>query len=152
MRKSKFYEETIFDSEFIELAVNMFSTLSGSKDFDEAKVGLSVSIHDETWSYDTFSEFLADYQKSPEAFYLMLRHKEYAMTIKCEYLPGFINVSINAPSRGDVVKLFNQFDRNAKRLHIEPADMKNEEDGKDTKELSETEKPTIFIGHGRNTQ
>jgi predicted nucleotide-binding protein len=130
----------------------MFLTLSGSKDFNEAKSGLRASISNETWSYETLSEFLADYQKFPEAFHISLSHKEYSMTIKCTYIPGFVNVSITAPTKDEVLKLFNQFDRNAKTLYIKQAVQEDKDNSNKHGDQSKIIRPIIFIGHGGDKQ
>ena len=72
MEKTKSFLQTIFDSEFIEKAVNSFIEISGIENFEKSSKYLQISLENESWRHDSLEEFLADYRKNSRNFYISI--------------------------------------------------------------------------------
>ena len=111
---------------------------------------LSVEHDDETWKYDTLTEFLADYRRFVnKATYIAVAGTYYlSVDMDYMYVKGTLTyamsarITVRAPSRAKIEEIFAVFEESAAaaRLPEPPAP-------KVPKIV-----PTIFIGHGRSLQ
>ncbi len=150
MKKNKEFTRTYFDSEFIEHSIHNFLEFTNLKDFEKASKDLSIRFKDESWEHDTLEEFLSDYRKLPESAHISIYNRPYEMIIIWTKYFKSTSVSIKAPTRNEIEKLFNKYEQNAKRFFIE---LTEEEKSKlKTREENEPIEPIVFIGHGQSQQ
>lgn len=148
MEKTKSFLRTIFDSEFIEKAVNSFIEISGIENFEKSSKYLQISLENESWRHDSLEEFLADYRKNSRNFYISISNADYKMSIVSNNYPLATIVTIQAPTRKDVEKLFNLYEQNALKFFIELTEKEKIEADEEEENIN----PKIFIGHGRSEQ
>ncbi len=134
LSKSKQYYLTKFPAEVIREAREVFlSHLPGSEVFVQP-ITMSISLGDETWSYDDLDEFAAGLAES-DSYTLYERCQYYHFTI-WHYASHHTQVDVQLPTRGDIQAVFEVLDRNVEKSKVCP----------------QKETVRVFIGHGRNSQ
>lgn len=136
MNKSKSFGSARFKTEVILEAHDLFITKIPVVDRSELIYDLYVSINDEEWKHDSLEEYFADYRKSngSSTFRMYYGHNCIRLTVD-KYKT---EVSIEAPTRGDIESIFSVFEET-----YEESIIKNQK---------ESTLPKIFIGHGRSNQ
>lgn len=138
MQKEKYYHNVKFSARVIEEAHDLFlSQLNTTKETSKPS-GMSVSIGDEKWTFETLQEFLSEYPKGNRCFF----YHSIQECIFCVSLNEFINeedctrVYVKFPERSRIELIFQVFERNFD----------------ESKTLTESKSFIIFIGHGRDPQ
>ena len=115
---------------------------------DDARSEFSVYFEgSESWVHDNEAEFFADYRRDHEqSRYKHLIYERVAEAVRCyslsvDFTYGKTEVSVQAPTRGDIEAVFEVFNDGQERSQLP----RTEEDASPVR-------PTIFIGHGRNPQ
>lgn len=142
MQKEKSYNGVRFAPEVIEEAFDAFTVQlaqderNPNNEPDIVKVGFS----DETWNYDTFAEFIADYSKAVSFYLHYMAKGGKSLSIQSYRSDKNVNVSVRMPTRGGIEAVFRVFERHlpASAITVDDAD---------------AEEPiNIFIGHGHSSQ
>ena len=154
IQRSLTFRDTIFDSEFLELAINTFLAESGIKDLKQSSHRFDIWIGNETCSHDSLTEFLADYQR--DFYYFDIRIREDKHSLKLWFSKdsnySLFEVEVKAPTNAEIFKILYLFNQNAKRFYVKPLKKQLEREKKLSKERIKNIKPIIFIGHGRDKQ
>jgi len=148
MEKSKDYNRIKFSPEKLKEAISKWS----EKVPDKTKIEVnqrSIELLDESWSYDSDEEFFADFRKEYKRAHFQLRYYEDKLWYILDYVSSMQSVhyqsttiSITAPSRIEIEDVFYVFDNNSAQFQLPEID----------KPIEEEMPPTIFIGHGNNSQ
>jgi predicted nucleotide-binding protein len=134
MKKRKYYYNTFFAVNVVEEAYNLFLAKL-NQDTDAGKpYEMIVSIGNESWSFDTREEFLAEYPKS-DTFRFDHISQDNRIIVEGSYGTN-TSVIVSLSSRRDVEDVFRVFER-----HLDASKM-----------VVETEPVKVFIGHGRAPQ
>ena len=138
MQKEKYYRNVKFSARVIEEAHDLFlSQLDTTKEASKPS-GMSVSIGDEKWTFETLQEFLSEYPKGNRCFF----YHSIQECIFCVSLSEFIDeedctrVYVKFPERSRIELIFQVFERNLDESKI----------------ITEPGPLTIFIGHGHDPQ
>jgi predicted nucleotide-binding protein len=94
---------------------------------------------DETWVFDNFDEFIAEYDRAKTARYSRMVE---GLTVTVQLRSVHSIVSVKAPAREEIQKVFNIVDSFVDRSKL-PEEVEDEH---------QPTTPTIFIGHGRSSQ
>jgi hypothetical protein len=142
MKKEKSYYSVKFSSDKIQQAYQKWLDLKVEHS-EPHNTQSTVSLNDETWSYDNDAEFFADFQKNYErAFFVRTRFDANGRTRYQFYLLASrenTTIQIEAPSRPEIEGIFNIIDADWQRFKVP--------------EIKQVKlKPSIFIGHGRSSQ
>lgn len=153
MDKSRTFYDTIFYPEFLREAVNEFIALSGIDDLKRLIQHFSIMKNEESWTYDTLEEFLADY-KHFIYFDIRIHYKEYELHIwyTRDYNSCLTEVNIKAPTRAEILQLINSFEQTSKFLHVDFKELRAKMNKEGKNDEIATVRPVIFIGHGRDQQ
>ena len=143
------YRRVKFSPETIQEAWTTLASLIPEDDRrDEQPSGMEVELDSEAWAHDTYDEFKADYRKDCVRghFDVFPKRSSTDYRLIVTFYGGYslrTNVTISAPYRPDVLKVFSVFDSAADSARVpEPP---NEPDQDDTAWESRV---TVFIGHG----
>jgi predicted nucleotide-binding protein len=139
-RRVRFVPDAIQELENYIIGTNLAKP-SGTKTF---KVELQG---EESWDFDTFDEFLAEYPKAIEATYLRFGVSNFQVQISliAVYDGPITTVRITAENREIIQKIFNIVEKYRERSTI-PLPAKPES------EPEPEVRPVVFIGHGRSQQ
>jgi predicted nucleotide-binding protein len=142
MKKEKSYYLAKFSSDKIQHVYQKWLNLTDERS-EPLNTQSTVSLNDETWSYDNNAEFFADFQKNYErAFFVKTRIDASGRTSHQFYLSASregTTIQIQAPSRPEIEEIFNIIDADWQKFKLP-----------ETKQVKL--KPSIFIGHGRSGQ
>lgn len=94
---------------------------------------------DETWAFDNFDEFIAEYDRAKTASY---SRTVEGLTVTIQLRSDHSIVSTKAPTREAIQKVFNIVDPFVDRSKVP----------KEVEEERQPATPMIFIGHGRSHQ
>lgn len=105
MQKQRIYEPVRFSAETLRAAeqtVAEFLAPQPTKDQDRS---WSITIGDETWTFDSAEEFYADYRRKPDAAFVSHRAGAY------RYHFQIINsvhavITVQAPTRAEIESVF----------------------------------------------
>jgi hypothetical protein len=115
LEKVEWYYDARFPSTTIENFYNTFKLKLSSHDLSKPSE-LSITIGNETWKYDTFDEFLAEYPKA-ERFSLYY----YGSSDRHASLSGELDrvkVSVALPTRGEIETVFQTLKRDLDKAII----------------------------------
>jgi predicted nucleotide-binding protein len=134
MKRETDFNETLFPAHVIREAAE---TLFAKKDFE--KIGnhlLVLQIGKEKWTYDSFEQFLSNYQNQTGHAWLSLSENEKQLRVN--YSKRDTGVEVKALTNGEINMASAVFERAADASKLPP--------------LPQEPKPTltVFIGHGRN--
>lgn len=133
MEKTKYYYDTRFSPEVLREAHDLLLALAAPK---KASVPgtLSVTKARETWSFDTFEEFLADCRAS-DSYRLDHIVEGRRLFVDFDRLDrSYVHVAF--PDRTNIESVFNVFEKNV-----------------DVSKITATrDSITVFVGHGRDPQ
>ena len=137
MNKEKTYDHVRFSPEVITESLEVFYSLLDGKTRNSLHTYLNVDLGRESWEHDSEEEFFADCRKNPRYFRIQKTTKIYELAIS--YLMYNTTIQITAPTRSEIEKVFEVFERNASKAKVEI-------------KKPEPAKPVVFIGHGRSNQ
>ncbi|AMP89078.1 TIR domain-containing protein [Legionella pneumophila] len=139
MKKNKRYERTKFPSNVIIKCIDIIKT-----DLPIYHSVFSVSFDNEEWEYDSFDEYVSDYNKDCSRSSLLLIFQDEKSTNRDVFNLNFdedrTRISFESNSRDQIIKIFNIFEENAKSSLL--PESKNNNIIKD--EL------VVYIGHGHD--
>jgi predicted nucleotide-binding protein len=139
MEKTKRYHRTKFGSRIIRRAIDLCR--DHSKDKTEAASIYAVTIADEEWRLDNLDECLASYMDVGATYAsIHVSWDKRALSFSLTFTPLWTSIEVKDEKRASIEKLFSVFEEasSEEKITIVPA--------------TETEKLTIFIGHGQNNQ
>lgn len=140
MKKQFHYNRTRFSADVLRKAANKLFKNVELKD-ESPSLYISLELDDGEWTYDNEDEFLNDYRRSNKGGVYKKSFKEYEF--RAQFFSSSIQVSVEAPTRAEIQSVFNILDNNFDSSRLpEPEEP----------EEPPPPKPTVFIGHGRNTQ
>lgn len=140
MKKTKTFNNTIFDANTLQIAKVKFDEISGFKEKYHIS-SYEVTQGSESWYFDNFEEFLADYRKSDSHSNLLLQFSSYLFDLSTNSYSTDTNIGVAAPTRQEIEAIFRIFEDSASKFYSPPLEDDEEE-----------ESPVIFIGHGQNPQ
>lgn len=139
MRKDYTYEWTRFSADTLKSAADkLFSDV----DFKGKSTSsyFSVDLEDGTWNHDSEEEFLNDYRRATRGG---VYQKSFgAHEFRAQFFASAVLVTVRAPTRPEILSVYNILDRDSETSRIAVPELK----------IDPPPKPTIFIGHGRDTQ
>lgn len=143
MKKAKRYSQVRLVPEAIQEFENY--VLSNKLIKSTSSYTFKIDLEDqETWYFDTFDEFLAEYPRAVGARY---NRYEEGFDLEIAFVSGtkslLTTVEVKAESREIIQKLFNIVEKYRERSFI-PLSHESQSD----RDLS----PVVFIGHGRSQQ
>jgi len=141
MEKRKDYKECKFNAEAIKEAVQVFKDIATQKDKKTEFSTLKVEHNDSTWTYDNFTEFLADFRKYNNYVICGIESEDYNLKLRITFFEREVIVEAKAQKRSDIEAVFDVFEKNLEQSKLKPIAVNK------SKEI----KPIVFIGHGRNT-
>jgi hypothetical protein len=110
MIKKKYYYQTKFPAEVIEEADDIFSKLSSAKVVDRTSTVhftyYHVGLNDESWLYDSWEEFLSEYQKA-ERYVFTHNEKVGSLTVQNLLPSGTVTVEVGFPDRKDIESILS---------------------------------------------
>lgn len=136
MKKSKTYEHVKFSVRVLRRAVDKFKALNKSSAF-KLSPG-TVGYKNENWSFDEIEEFYSRYSQDDVDwvdFSFFAHATDGALFLSLA--GGESRVSVFSPTRADIETIFGVFEE-------------AQSEDRQAIERPATEKPRIFIGHGRN--
>jgi predicted nucleotide-binding protein len=145
MKKSKTYSRVLFPAEVLKKAIHAY--INEALD-DKAREGfkfstLQAGTGQESWTFDSVPEFIAEYAKRPTVVHLQHGESGFGFSfITTAFSPLAPSVTVTAPTREKVETVFNIFDLNEAQARI-PAP---------AKVVKPPEPLRIFIGHGGSLQ
>ncbi len=128
----------MFGPEALKEADSLIESMSDSED-DElySSTSYGVRLGSVDWQHDTEEEFFADIRKTPSYYTYDRRIGRYHLDVT--YWPWATNVTVTAPSRAEIERVFEVFERHAASCKLpEPEES--------------TPSPVVFVGHGRSEQ
>lgn len=141
LQKTKWY----YDAHFLPTTIENFYNSFVSKLNPDVAYGDSsqrITIENETWKYDTFEEFLAEYQKATSFSFDYYQDKNRNMNVNGG--STCVRVSVALPTRGDIQSVFQVLERDLDKAAIPQ---------KQTLPIKSEAAPIkIFIGHGHDKQ
>src|SRR5664279_2622364 len=147
MKKSKTYSRVLFPAEVLKEAIDAYinEAVEGKTREGFKFTILEAGIGQESWTFDSVPEFIAEYAKRPTAVHL--QHVTSASGFGFSFIttaayPIEPNVTVTAPTREKIETVFNIFDLNEAKARI-PAP---------AKVVKPPEPLRIFIGHGGSLQ
>jgi len=142
MQKKVVYQNTRFGTDVFEGAVAAFEAELPDEDRPvNPRIGtISVSIQNETWSFDAMDEFFAEHRKPHTSAELSLWGRGTMRHLRVDEIGTRTTVAIESPERSMVVRVSAVFERRAAEFKL-PAPPPQP-----------VPKPRIFIGHGRSAQ
>lgn len=135
MRREKTYFDTKFDQEVISSAnVRLRELADGDPSTHELVQRIVQTQANEGWEFDTDQEFFDAYRGNVTYAVFERHYTNHRMTVL--FKGNATQVSLRAPSRSEVLSLAEPFEEKADtcRLPVSPR----------------SERPSIFIGHGRS--
>jgi predicted nucleotide-binding protein len=139
MQNSRVFESTIFSVDVIQAAARQIESLTPREAKEKRDLwALSTKSGNSSWHYDSVDEFFADYRKRPKIAHFT-RSLGYQHELKVDLFNEETEVSVAAPDRAQIESVFHIFESMASASKLP-----------DAPEVPE--KPTIFIGHGRDPQ
>ncbi|MFO1243003.1 MAG: nucleotide-binding protein [Rickettsiales bacterium] len=136
MEKTKLYNRSKFSVETIKQALSLFYELVAEAKIEKEYIpSLTVNLGEERWDYDDENEFFADYRKNCKFASYSLYGSDLGLRI--DLSPFESRISVNAPNRAAIEKVFDIFETNRENAELEPNEEKPTE-------------PIIFIGHGHS--
>jgi len=140
MKKNKEYRLTCFTPEIIREAKVVFESIS-KEDKRLSSPTFSVTLKDVEWHHDSEEEFFADIRREDVKDYVVSQLlANYYLAIVYEF--STCHVTVGAPTRSEIEKVFDCFERGALSCKITTSSP--------LIDRSQEPKPVIFIGHGRN--
>lgn len=150
MEKTKVYSFTHFDPETIASAHELCSTLS--KQLKALRLQVQSDLVT-TWEHESLAEFLADYRDSRGSSVALFNCHTAKVGFQVSTSAGYgrtpnghdawgweTTVSVNAPSRELIERVFSIFEANHDSARMVP----------EPRPAPKKEPPTVFIGHGRS--
>lgn len=137
MQKEKEYQYAKFDANVINQANDLCFSKS-KKSASDSNLMLSVQTEDETWKFDTESEFFADYRKPHIYSYYNKYNDKFDLNVSY-YYHSQTTITVKADSRENIERVFEIFEKNYTKSIVKPPEDK-------------IEKADIFIGHGQSQQ
>lgn len=137
MEKQKKYTNTFFKPEVIKDAVRAFQDQIRDEEKREGRSKhLSVTVSGESWDHESEDEFFSDYRLGTrDAVYW----KEFEDgSIRLQIVDSTTIVQVEAKTRSSIQAVFEVFEANLSESILEVP--------------LQAVRPTIFIGHGRNTK
>lgn len=143
MQRTKKYPRVEFSTTALQKIVTEFKNIVK----DPAKLSFSILAIEkkkERWRYDTFEEFLAEFDNDASYACLSVSHPELSIEFYIWPVGGYnqTEVSISSSNRETILRLGNVVDACAEDCFI-PAPPETKK---------EVPKPQIFIGHGGSPQ
>ena len=150
IEKHKTFFHSDFPAEVLQRADEKLKGLAQGENLKFDYITLSVEHDDETWKYDTLTEFLTDYRRFGNQATYTAKVGTYYLSVDVgdkydkktvTYTKG-ARITVQGPNRAKIEEIFAVFEESAAaaRLPEPPAP-------KVPKIV-----PTIFIGHGRSLQ
>jgi predicted nucleotide-binding protein len=139
MRKIKTYHNVKFTSSTVENFYNAFKARTKLRD-ESSEFQVTVN-ESETWQYDTFEEFLAEYPKASH-YVLRLTSDTGRSNATLEHSSPNLIVFVRMPTRPEIEAIFQTLERDLEKAIIKP----------DSPVAKSRQPIKIFIGHGRNEQ
>lgn len=140
MKKEYNYERTRFSAEVLKEASDKLFENVEIKD-ESPSLYLSVDLDEGNWTHDNEEEFFSDYRRSSRG---SVYEKSIAgHGIRVQSFSTVVNVQVSAPERYKIQTVFNVFDKHSESSRLPEPEKPSE---------PPPSKPTIFIGHGRDTQ
>lgn len=144
MKKTREYKKIKLSAERIKKVYNKWLEVAPS-DLEIRNNSKSIDFGEETWTYDNDSEFFADFSKN----YYRADFFKSKFNDVCDYklvlssTPEHTTyLTIEAPTRAEIEEIFYELDKDWESFKLPEPE----------KEISNDDEPTIFIGHGRNSQ
>ena len=141
------YRNTLFKAEHIQEAVALVEALQ--QEWDETNPNIlktnrkmnSLSRRNETWNFDSFEEFFAEYRKGFDDSHITNITSDFRLSARAVFYEEKESqtIEISAPSRPLLERIAEIFERNAESSRIPEPEVKRFT-------------PIIFIGHGRSPQ
>ena len=141
MKKAKTYERVLFSADAVADAYGVFQELCSGK----ASLQIAnVERGPEEWGFDNLDEFLAEMRLEFNSVSLRasgtgVPYRSLAIRESASWVGPLSTIEVTAPQRGEIQRTFEVFERHAEhdRVQLDPPSLP---------------KPTIFIGHGRDSQ
>lgn len=131
--KAKYYYNTWFPLPVIRSAYQQFLSKANSKKIDAKPNSLTITVNNETWSYDNVEEFFAAYKPTDWCY---LNHGTFHQFQMNAYSGNKMQISVRLETREDIESVFQILEMNLDKSVIP----------------LRSEPVRIFIGHGQNTQ
>jgi hypothetical protein len=138
MKKTKYYRYTRFSADVLREAIKVFQART-NKGKPAPAVFRSAEVGDSTWYYDSPEEFFADYRKDDGGAHYREDNGDSG-ELHIQIVADATVVAVAAPARGSIEAVFEIFEKHASSSRL-PVPKRKPPDP-----------PTIFIGHGGNTQ
>jgi hypothetical protein len=135
LKKKKEYDNVRFVTEAVLGAHHEMAEIFKSHDC-KPNFLLGADRDGEHWTYDSFEEFVSDFEKSNSASYVAWVDKHELSFARYE---TYSVVSVKSPSREEIQRIFNLFEKHLSISQIPPRPQK-------------PRKIRVFIGHGHNDQ
>ncbi|MGC6588426.1 TIR domain-containing protein [Paenibacillus sp. Dod16] len=138
--KSKDFYVSKFPEEMIKNAINLISGDSSS-----VSQKYIIKYSDETWTYESINEFLAEYRKDIKGAEIRYSNTSNKIFIFF-YKEGITHISFSSTNRDEIIDVFEVFESKYDKYKIKPelVEKNNEKVIKN--------RIKIFLGHGRSTQ
>lgn len=138
MNKSKRYNNTFFTTEIIDKAISKLKKMTNQSKIEPST--LLIDFDNERWEHNNISEFFSDYIKNPREAHFNIFHEKNGFAV--HYYSSdkrYTDIGVNGNDRKEIEEIYNIFDSNADKCHI-------------NEKLDDEEKIIkIFIGHGRKS-
>ena len=144
LKRDTTYISTLFSADVLREAYQVFKSQIDPTAESEVHFSYNVQIGNDTWSQDSFEEFLADYRRGTGWVYFRMQQyeskhsHEMLVSVHGQCNDRFTQVVVEAQTRPQIEAVFSVFEN-----HIEDSQLPTD---------SSSTKPTIFIGHGRSRQ
>jgi hypothetical protein len=138
VNKTKFYNQTFFDSDTIRSAIHKFDEVSKC-DSNYSFVLCHVGSFNEILYYESVEDFLNNLKPDFYTAEVWLKSNSYALRLKAFKFAGETSINVKAPSMREIESILYIFDYNASKFQSLPQELK-------------PENPVIFIGHGHSQQ
>lgn len=139
MKRKTVYDRCRFSAETLREAIDAYTALVGEKDKIHHSWGTGKGVNE--WNFDTLEEFYSEYRSEATAANVFMQSSQHSLNIDFVGRSYYVqtSVSVSAPSRREIEKVFYSFDRDAESVRI-PA----------VPPQADVAEPVIFIGHGRS--
>ena len=149
MKKSRTYKQVKFAPDVLRAGVDRLRSVAGLQEPNgEAHTEFCVYFDDESWQYDTEAEFFADYRRDHTgSIFSYTYYDRSSEPAQCYRLRLSSNsretdVTVEGPRRAYIDAVFAIFDDTEERSRLPSPAIED----------APPRRPTIFIGHGRDTQ
>jgi predicted nucleotide-binding protein len=150
MRKSKKYRRTKFAPEIVRNAVRVLLAAAEQRGVVKPREpNLRVFTEGgESWHHDEEAEYFADYRRNhdqstyTQTIYVEDRDELTGFSLEVDFAYGNTTIHVEAPDRPDIAAVFEVFEEAEAASNI-PAEPES---------ATEKAHPTVFIGHGRDSQ